>query len=689
LHTSRGRYPSVRRYVLLLAVLAAALGIGTSVALAAPPKPYSAQISPTTASGGSTASYTYTITNLTNQDLGSANVQIPTGWSNVSITSVCAAPSGSSCGKAWFAVDTTPTDGDTLGTNRVIELRNNGPASTQRLGSGQSVVVTFTATAPCVQPANADWTPTVKQANNFSGAGNDFFKQSGITAVTITAGCPDHLRIVEPIADTVAGSELAGSPPAAIQVRVEDAANNLVDDDGRDITLAVAGATLSGTTTVQTLNGIAAFTGLSTTTAGTRTLSASASPSLTGDTASITILPAPPDHLAFFVQPSATPAGQAISPAVQVEIQDQYGNRVTQAAGQRDITIALGANPGPGVLGGTTTVTASGGLATFSNLTISKKGDGYTLQATSSSPALPQPTVVSDPFDVGPGLPAALVVDSVVGTTPGPEVERRASPSDPDEFQVTVHVVDANGDTTTVPAGRSVSLTLSLAQGTGNLGGTTTGTISAGQSSKTITGVTYSVAEQGVVIHASGTLSPSTTLTADDSDPFEVFEEVTKALLSPGQAAQLDTSGDANACDTDTQNLVCVTVFLANGASTTQFVTLQEGSCPAGQICLGSALAGLFGDFKDAFGNPLYSATAPLRLVIEYDKSITRNRSPNDIVMESSFDGVNFHILGNCTTPGVVSPPPVHDCVDRSYRDGSADTIKELILFDDYLTRGK
>jgi hypothetical protein len=679
-HTSRGRlYPSARRYALLLAVVAAALGVGVSVALAAPGKPYDAQISPTAASGGATASYTYTITNLTSQEMGSANVQIPSGWSNVSITSVCAAPSGASCGKVWNVVDTTPT--------AAIELRNNGPSNTQRLGSGQSVVVTFTATAPCVQPANPDWTPTVKQANNFNGSGNDFFKQSGTTTVTITAGCPDHLRIVEPISDTVAGSELAGSPPAAIEVRVEDSAGNLVDDDGRDITLSIAGATLSGTTTVETLNGIAAFTGLSTTKAGTQTLSASASPSLTGDTASLTILPAPPDHLAFFVQPSGTPAGEAITPAVQVELQDQYGNRVTQAAQQLAITMAIGTNPGPGTLGGTTPVTTSGGLATFSNLTISKKGDGYTLQASNAS--LAHPTVVSDPFDVGPGLPAALVVDSVVGTTPGPEVERRASPSDPDQFSVTVHVVDAAGDATTVPAGRSVSVTLARAQGTGNLGGTTTGTIGAGQGSTTITGVTYSVAEQNVEVRASGTLSPSTTLTADDSDPFEVFEEITKALLSPGQAAQLDTSGDANECDTNAQNLVCVTVFLANGASATQFVTLQEGTCPAGQICLGSSYAGLLGDFKDEFGNPLYTATLPARVRIEFDKTITNNRSPNSIVMESSFDGVTFHTLADCTTPGVVSPPPAQDCVDRRYRDGSADTIIEIILFDDWLARGK
>src|SRR5262249_49472392 len=49
------------------------------------------------------------------------------------------------------------------------------------------------------------------------------------------------------------------------------------------------------------------------------------------------------------------------------------------------VTVALGNNPGSGTLSGTTTVTVSGGVATFSNLSINNAGTGYTLTATSGS----------------------------------------------------------------------------------------------------------------------------------------------------------------------------------------------------------------------------------------------------------------------------------------------------------------
>src|SRR5262249_49891240 len=47
--------------------------------------------------------------------------------------------------------------------------------------------------------------------------------------------------------------------------------------------------------------------------------------------------------------------------------------------------IALGSNPGGGTLNGTTSVTVSGGVATFSNLSISATGTGYNLTAGSGS----------------------------------------------------------------------------------------------------------------------------------------------------------------------------------------------------------------------------------------------------------------------------------------------------------------
>ena len=48
------------------------------------------------------------------------------------------------------------------------------------------------------------------------------------------------------------------------------------------------------------------------------------------------------------------------------------------------MTVALANNPGGATLGGTLTVTASGGVATFSGLTLTKAASGYTLVATSS-----------------------------------------------------------------------------------------------------------------------------------------------------------------------------------------------------------------------------------------------------------------------------------------------------------------
>jgi len=71
----------------------------------------------------------------------------------------------------------------------------------------------------------------------------------------------------------------------------------------------------------------------------------------------------------------------AISPAVTVKLLDHYNNLVTSDSTDL-VTIAIGANPGNGVLSGTTTATVSGEIATFGNLSISQLGSGYTLVGT-------------------------------------------------------------------------------------------------------------------------------------------------------------------------------------------------------------------------------------------------------------------------------------------------------------------
>src|SRR5262249_57366037 len=71
--------------------------------------------------------------------------------------------------------------------------------------------------------------------------------------------------------------------------------------------------------------------------------------------------------VAFGQQPTSGLVGAIISPPVTVQVQDTSGNPV---GGTFTVTIALGANPGGGVLGGTLTrTTNAAGLATFDDLT--------------------------------------------------------------------------------------------------------------------------------------------------------------------------------------------------------------------------------------------------------------------------------------------------------------------------------
>jgi hypothetical protein len=87
--------------------------------------------------------------------------------------------------------------------------------------------------------------------------------------------------------------------------------------------------------------------------------------------------------LSFFGQPGTANAGQIMS-AVQVVASDSLGG--VNATFNGAITIALASNSTGAGLSGTTTVRASDGIATFSNLSIDKAGT-YTLRASASGAA--------------------------------------------------------------------------------------------------------------------------------------------------------------------------------------------------------------------------------------------------------------------------------------------------------------
>ena len=105
-----------------------------------------------------------------------------------------------------------------------------------------------------------------------------------------------------------------------------------------------------------------------------------------------------PTHLVFSQQPTNANGGATISPPVAVQLIDAYGNLSATSA---TVTMAIGSNPGGGVLSGTLAIPASAGTATFSDLSINAGGTGYTLVASSSG----LPNATSDPFNIiGTGL---------------------------------------------------------------------------------------------------------------------------------------------------------------------------------------------------------------------------------------------------------------------------------------------
>ena len=106
-------------------------------------------------------------------------------------------------------------------------------------------------------------------------------------------------------------------------------------------------------------------------------------------------------------------------------------------------------------------------------------------------------------------LPVNLAITSVNGGF---------NPTYGTAFSVVVQAQDVNGNAANVLANTVV--TLSVNTGTGTLGGTLTGTITAGNSSVTISSVTYSKAESGIVLTATRTSGDS--LAAGNSSAFSM-----------------------------------------------------------------------------------------------------------------------------------------------------------------------
>src|SRR5487761_697391 len=330
-------------------------------------------------------------------------------------------------------------------------------------------------------------------------------------SLTNTAGTA--AKLVFSVEPSNAGAGSAITP--AVQVTIEDASGNTVTSATNTVSIAISNnpssGTLAGTLTASPVNGVATFWNLSINKLGTGyTLVASATGLTSATSSAFNVTAGTAAKLVFSVEPSNAGAGSAITPAVQVTIEDASGNTVTSAT--NTVSIAISNNPSSGTLAGTLTASPVNGVATFSNLSINKLGTGYTLVASATGLT----SATSSAFNV-------TSVNVLLLTTAGPTLGVNRS------FGATVALSPAaptGGVTVTLISANTGVVTVSPASVTVPAGGTS--------ASFTLTGIT-----PGGPITLTATAPNYASGTAGVTVTSSLISLATNLVVAPGQTSSL------------------------------------------------------------------------------------------------------------------------------------------------------
>jgi hypothetical protein len=293
---------------------------------------------------------------------------------------------------------------ETVPANTTADLSNSTPGWTLTSGSG-GAGSTYTFSVGSLSAGVTGSVVFSVDVNSTIPSGTTSLSNT----VTISDAAGDHSSAtrVTPLGTAVATSlaftqeppngetGVALSPPVTVAVR-DQFGNTFTGDSSSTVTLTLHGGTFSGggtTATATVSSGVATFSNLVISAAGTYTLGASDT-SLTGATSTSFAIQAP-TKLAFTQQPPNGTDGVPLSPPVSVTVEDASGSTVTGDSS----TVTLTLNGGT-FANGSSTVTASAvhGVATFGGLVINTAGN-YTL--TASDGTLTGAT--SSPFTISAG----------------------------------------------------------------------------------------------------------------------------------------------------------------------------------------------------------------------------------------------------------------------------------------------
>ena len=319
---------------------------------------------------------------------------------------------------------------------------------------------------------------------------------AGVTVVPGEVSVMQSTLVAAPASITASN----GSVAATITVTARDDYGNLIS--GVTVALAATGTSNALTQPSAPTNGSGVATGtFSSMLAGNRIISATIAGTGINQTDTVTVTPAAPAGSAFLVQPTSMTVGTIMAPPVQVEIRDQFGNRVTGAT--NGVALSIGTNPGSGSLSGGSAVPAVAGVASFSTLSINAVGNGYTLRATIGG----LPDGLSASFNVTAG-----VVDAAQSTVVASPTSFTAGGSS----TITVTARDAGGfpvaGATVVLSVSGSGNTISQPPGPANGSGIAVGSFSstaAGNKTVTATANGVTITQKPVVTVSAGSVSAS------------------------------------------------------------------------------------------------------------------------------------------------------------------------------------
>lgn len=394
-----------------------------------------------------------------------------------------------------------------------VAAQTTGNSITTILGTTRRVNVSL----PAILPTG---TYFIGMQDTADGAAS--FTGANCSQVQVTSSVGAAAKLVF---STEPANGTAGSPLEQVAVQVQDNNGNAVTSSSASITINSTAAGVGGTTTVAAVNGVATFSNLVFAATGSYTLTAASSGITSATSTPFTISAGAAAKLVFGAEPANGTAGSPLS-GVVVQVQDANGNVVTGS------TPAISINSTTAGVGGTTTVAAVNGAATFSNLVFTTTGT-YTLTAASSGIA----SATSTPFTISAGTAAKLVFSSEPAN--GTALSPLAS--------VVVQVQDANGNVVT---GSSPSITISSTAA--GVGGTTTAVAVNGAA--TFSNLFFTTAGSYTLTAASaglaGTTSTPFTISAASNislvfttqPPIQVQ---TGQLLLPGPQATLEDASGA------------------------------------------------------------------------------------------------------------------------------------------------